>query len=78
MASLLILIVVGLVGLCLVGGLVAVLVRLTQSPKPQQTYVPHAWQPSSVPGWYPDQSDPNVLRYFDGQAWTSSTTPRAC
>lgn len=72
MASLLILIIVGLVGLGLVGGLTAVLVHLTRSPE-APPYVPHAWQPAA--GWYPDPSDPNVLRYFDGHTWTQATRP---
>jgi hypothetical protein len=29
-----------------------------------------------APGWYPDQNDPNSIRYFDGRVWTSSTRPR--
>jgi hypothetical protein len=29
-----------------------------------------------APGWYPDQNDPDSMRYFDGRAWTSSTQPR--
>lgn len=72
MSLLVILIVVGLVGLGLIGGLVALVVRLTRSPK-SQPYVPHAWQ--STAGWYPDPSNPNLLRYFDGQTWTQATKP---
>jgi hypothetical protein len=26
-----------------------------------------------APGWYPDQNDPNLTRYFDGQMWTTAT-----
>jgi hypothetical protein len=30
-----------------------------------------------APGWYPDQNDPNLTRYFDGQMWTTATrSPR--
>jgi uncharacterized RDD family membrane protein YckC len=28
------------------------------------------------PGWYEDQQDPTLLRYFDGVIWTANTTPR--
>jgi hypothetical protein len=28
-----------------------------------------------VPGWYPDPYDPTQLRYWNGEAWTESTTP---
>jgi uncharacterized membrane protein YdbT with pleckstrin-like domain len=27
-----------------------------------------------APGWYPDQRDLNLLRYFDGNVWTSKTS----
>lgn len=30
-----------------------------------------------APGWYPDQNDPNSMRYFDGRVWTAQTEPRA-
>ncbi|HTQ17142.1 DUF2510 domain-containing protein [Mycobacterium sp.] len=26
-----------------------------------------------APGWYPDQNDATLMRYFDGQTWTSQT-----
>ncbi len=28
------------------------------------------------PGWYPDQGDGRLVRWWDGQAWTSHTQPR--
>jgi hypothetical protein len=71
-ATLLIVIVVGFVGLILVGGLLALVVHLTRSPT-RQPYVPHAWQ--SAAGWYPDPSNPTALRYFNGQVWTQATKP---
>lgn len=41
---------------------------------------PGAASPSQTaglaPGWYPDQIDPKVQRYFDGRTWTSGTAPR--
>lgn len=45
-----------------------------QQPVVQQQPVPTSGLP---PGWYPDQHDPALSRYFDGRAWTSSTTPRS-
>jgi hypothetical protein len=30
-----------------------------------------------APGWYPDQQDMNMMRYFDGRVWTAQTQPRA-
>ncbi|MGE5696437.1 MAG: DUF2510 domain-containing protein [Candidatus Sericytochromatia bacterium] len=29
------------------------------------------------PGWYPDQNDPGLMRYYDGRVWTAQTQPRA-
>jgi hypothetical protein len=29
-----------------------------------------------APGWYPDQNDPDLMRYFDGRVWTAQTEPR--
>ena len=38
------------------------------------------WQPvpggPPGPGWYPDQADPSVVRWFDGARWTEFTQPR--
>ena len=31
---------------------------------------------SPGPGWYDDPNDPNTRRYWDGQAWTDSRTPK--
>lgn len=31
---------------------------------------------SAPPGWHPDHSDPELLRYWDGSAWTTHTHPR--
>ena len=30
---------------------------------------------SLTAGWYPDQNDPNLSRYFDGRMWTTATRP---
>jgi hypothetical protein len=33
--------------------------------------------PSTVPaGWYDDASDPQILRYWDGSAWSDHTAPK--
>ena len=29
------------------------------------------------PGWYPDEEDPRLARYWDGSAWTDRTKPQA-
>ncbi|GAC1409442.1 MAG: hypothetical protein NVS4B6_26350 [Mycobacterium sp.] len=28
---------------------------------------------SLAPGWYPDQNDHRMVRYYDGRVWTSET-----
>jgi hypothetical protein len=30
-----------------------------------------------TPGWYPDQNDPSLMRYYDGRVWTAQTQPHA-
>jgi hypothetical protein len=62
-------------------------VRMALAPRETRTYTerpivqqPVAQQPAATsglaPGWYPDQNDPNSMRYFDGRVWTSQTEPR--
>jgi hypothetical protein len=46
--------------------------RVVQSPPPQ---APPATS-GLAPGWYPDQNDPDAMRYFDGRVWTAQTEPR--
>ncbi|MEV6557814.1 DUF2510 domain-containing protein [Nocardia sp. NPDC051756] len=31
---------------------------------------------SMVSGWYPDQADPSLVRWFDGREWTDQTQAR--
>lgn len=72
MAALLIVIAVGVFAAGALTGLILLIVRLVDSSE-SEPYVPHAWQSMTPPGWYPDISDPNMLRFFDGQQWTSAT-----
>ncbi|OBI95694.1 DUF2510 domain-containing protein [Mycobacterium asiaticum] len=74
--TLLVLLVFGAVAIAGVAAVIVVLVRLADSPK-TESYVPHGWPavPATAPGWYPDASDPTLLRYFDGRQWTSATRP---
>jgi hypothetical protein len=59
-------------------------VRFALAPHGGQTYreqrvvqQPVAQQPSPsgglAPGWYPDQNDHTMMRYYDGRVWTSET-----
>ncbi|MDO4792487.1 MAG: DUF2510 domain-containing protein, partial [Buchananella hordeovulneris] len=45
------------------------------SPAVQQA-APAAQQAAPAPNWYLDPANPNLLRYWDGQAWTNQTHPR--
>ena len=42
---------------------------VVQQPVPQQP----AQSGSLAPGWYPDQNDHSMMRYYDGRVWTSET-----
>jgi hypothetical protein len=46
--------------------------RVVQQPVVQQPIATSGL----APGWYPDQNDPNMTRYFDGRVWTAQTQPR--
>jgi hypothetical protein len=59
-------------------------VRMASAPRGDRTYreervvqQPVAQQParsgSLAPGWYPDQNDHKMMRYYDGRVWTSET-----
>jgi predicted lipid-binding transport protein (Tim44 family) len=62
-------------------------VRMALAPREPRTYaerpvvqaLPAQAPPATsglAPGWYPDQNDPDAMRYFDGRVWTSQTEPR--
>ncbi|MBE1550807.1 cytoskeletal protein RodZ [Mycobacterium sp. OAS707] len=57
-------------------------VRMALAPREPRTYAepPVVRQPPATsglaPGWYPDQNDPDSMRYFDGRVWTAQTEPR--
>jgi hypothetical protein len=76
-----------LVLVILIVAVVVVAVRAALAPRdvPPRSEQPIVQQPvvqqppatsGLAPGWYPDQNDPNSMRYFDGRVWTSSTAPR--
>jgi hypothetical protein len=59
-------------------------VRMALAPREGRTYreqtvvqQPIAQQPAQssglAPGWYPDQNDHRMMRYYDGRVWTSET-----
>ena len=51
--------------------------RVTEEHLVQQPVVQQPVASSGLaPGWYPDQNDPNMTRYFDGRVWTAQTQPR--
>jgi hypothetical protein len=57
---------------------IIVLLRRSQKPKsatPQGLSTPLATPAAAAAGWYADPNDPTLMRYFDGQVWTSSTRP---
>lgn len=46
--------------------------------RPVQSQQPRQAQPTAPPpGWHPDPSDPNKLRWWDGSRWTENTHPRS-
>jgi hypothetical protein len=65
----------------------AVVAVLRRSAGPRSTTVVEQPQPvvrqaapaagGLAPGWYPDQNDPSLVRYYDGRVWTAQTQPAA-
>ena len=53
-------------------GGVAILVVCLRPRRP--VAVLHSSGAVAHPGWYPDPVSPGVVRYFDGQSWTSFTS----
>ncbi len=52
--------------------------RPVERPIVEQPVVQQSVATSGLtPGWYPDQQDMNMMRYFDGRVWTAKTQPRA-
>ncbi|QHE73674.1 DUF2510 domain-containing protein (plasmid) [Rhodococcus sp. ZPP] len=43
-------------------------------PPPVQLVTPSTQ--GMTPGWYPDQRDPKLNRWYNGSEWTSATLPR--
>jgi hypothetical protein len=37
--------------------------------------IPVEEQPEIAPGWYTDNADATILRWWDGTQWTAHTTP---
>jgi hypothetical protein len=79
---------IGVLIVILIIAAVVMVVRALVAPRTREPYreppvvqQPVAQQPVATsglaPGWYPDQNDPNSMRYFDGRAWTPQTQPRS-
>lgn len=63
-----------LVLLAIVGGIVGVVfLAVRSSSRPRPGPLPTG---TIAPGWYPDNADPALLRWFDGHQWTAQTQPR--
>jgi len=60
--------------LMLIGGVIVLVVGLwhAASRLPFPTSVPA----SGLPGWFPDQVDESLLRYWDGKQWNGDTARR--
>lgn len=71
-----------LILILIAAAVVMVVRRAAAKPRAEQPVVqqPVVRQPvvtsGLAPGWYPDQNDANLMRYFDGRVWTGQAQPR--
>jgi hypothetical protein len=52
----------------------------TRVPRPDGSLPPPGFVPAVAANWYPDPTNPGLLRYWDGSQWTehrSAATPQA-
>ncbi len=61
----------------IIGAVISAIVRAAQRGRARQIQPPVGEATSAAPGWYPDPQYPNMMRYFDGRVWTSSTQLRS-
>jgi Protein of unknown function (DUF2510) len=77
LVAVLLIVLVGLLVIAAIVGGIVLVVRMTSKSSATQPYPQQVGPPMNAPpGWYPDRDHPNLMRYFDGRAWTSSTQPR--
>ena len=80
--------IVWLLILIVVAAVIVWAVRMALAPREGRTYrertvvqQPVSQQPAPssglAPGWYPDQNDHRMMRYYDGRVWTSETRSSA-
>lgn len=62
--------------LLILGTMAAVLVTKSRGNARKLDAMPQPTDGTRGPGWYPDPADPNLMRYYDGRAWTSETMDR--
>jgi Protein of unknown function (DUF2510) len=68
-----------LVGVLAIAAIIAGIVLAVRAASKSSARPPYPQQVPAMPvppGWYPDHGNPNLMRYFDGREWTSSTQPR--
>ena len=70
--SLVVLLVVVAIIVAVIVGFVVLIVRLAK-PKSVNPHGLPGTPTAPAPGWYPDPNDSSLMRYFDGQVWTTAT-----